>query len=524
MSRPVQGGLTVTALVFVPLLAVAGSDGFRATLDFTTGVLSLVSLSAAVAWGLLATDRLFLSTRQRIVCQGIHRATAIAALGFLLLHGTVKIALGHVSLIGALIPFGLGVTGTAGLIGFGSLAGLLMVVTAATGALRSAFAHPSPAATRLGQSLGSPREAGGIAGRWRALHALAYPAWCAALVHGLYAGRAPATWVVVMYSLCLAAVAGALCLRLLPRPTKRRITDRITALMSPDADFDMPDPVLRGSSRPGAERGPGRDREPPAPDPEGWSAPDREVRGTPVRPRTLSAPLPPPMPPPAPLSGSLQSGSLHEAPTELLYGVQAPAYEPPPRSSDRLADGPVGGPGIGASGGPGIGSAGGPGISAGYRAVSQAGDATRPPGARWPAPSPAPPAQAHHGPQGAEHTYAPPQEPPLYASPLYTTSPYGTPAYGTADATPSFDSAPTGSVPKHGAPAASYGTSYETSYEAPYETPYRAAPAPESFDTAVPTPAAPIPPTPGTGAEPPTGPFSAPPAGEPWHAPAGDRP
>ncbi|MFD3742575.1 hypothetical protein [Streptomyces sp. NPDC058629] len=498
MSRPVQGGLTVTALVFVPLLAVAGSDGFRATLDFTTGVLSLVSLSAAVAWGLLATDRLFLSTRQRIVCQGIHRATAIAALGFLLLHGTVKIALGHVSLIGALIPFGLGVTGTAGLIGFGSLAGLLMVVTAATGALRSAFAHPSPTATRLGQSLGSPREAGGIAGRWRALHALAYPAWCAALVHGLYAGRSPATWVVVMYSLCLTAVAGTLCLRLLPRPTKRRITDRITALMSPDADFDMPDPVLRGSSRPGAERGPRRDREPPVADPEGWSAPDREVRGTPVRPRTLSAPLPPPMPPPAPLSGS-----LHEAPTELLYGVQPPAYEPPPRSSDRLADGPAGGPGTGATGGPGI--------SAGYRAVSQAGDATCPPGARWPAPSPAPPAQAHHGPQGAEHTYAPPQEPPLYASPLHATSFYGTSAYGTADATPSFDSAPTGSVPMYSAPA--------PSYEASYETPYRAAPAPEPFSTAVP-----ITPTPGTGAEPPTGPFSAPPAGEPWHAPAGDRP
>ncbi len=231
MSRPVQGGLTVAALVFVPLFAVAGSDELRATLDFTTGVLSLVSLSAAVAWGLLATDRLFLSTRQRIVCQGIHRATAIASLGFLLLHGTVKVALGHVALIGALIPFSLGVTGAAGLIGFGSLAGLLMVVTAATGALRSAFAQPSPKAARLGQSLGSPRDTGGIAGRWRALHALAYPAWCAALIHGLYAGRAPATWVVVMYGLCLAGVAGALCLRLLPRPTKRRFADRVAELL-----------------------------------------------------------------------------------------------------------------------------------------------------------------------------------------------------------------------------------------------------------------------------------------------------
>ncbi|MYX13638.1 hypothetical protein GTY67_09390 [Streptomyces sp. SID8374] len=562
MSRPVQGGLTVTALVFVPLLAVAGSDGFRATLDFTTGVLSLVSLSAAVAWGLLATDRLFLSTRQRIVCQGIHRATAIAALGFLLLHGTVKIALGHVSLIGALIPFGLGVTGTAGLIGFGSLAGLLMVVTAATGAMRSAFAQPSATATRLGQSLGSPREAGGIAGRWRALHALAYPAWCAALIHGLYAGRAPATWVVVMYSLCLTAVAGALCLRLLPGPTKRRITDRISALMSPEADFDAPDPVLRGSSRPGTERGPGR--EPPSGDPAGWSEPDREVRGTPVRPRTLSAPLPPPVPPPVPLSGSLHSldetrplpdplsthgtHSPHEAPTELLYGVQPPAYEPPPRSSDRLADGPTsgpgigptGGPGIGVTGGPGIGVTGGPGISAGYRAVSQAGNSARPPGARWPAPSPAPPAQAHHRPQGAEHTYAPPQEPPLYASPLHTTPPYSTPSYGTADATPSYGDATTGSAPSPSAPSPSYeatyeAASYEAAYEATpgasygatresayaptYESPYKAAPAADPFDTATYNT-----PTTGTGAEPPAGPFSAPPAGEPWHAPAGDRP
>ncbi|WP_411078998.1 hypothetical protein [Streptomyces sp. cmx-18-6] len=543
MSRPVQGGLTVAALVFVPLLAVAGSDGLRATLDFTTGVLSLVSLSAAVAWGLLATDRLFLSARQRLLCQGIHRATAVAALGFLLLHGTVKVALGHVTLLGALIPFGLGVTGAAGLIGFGSLAGLLMVVTAATGALRSAFAQPSPAASRLGQSLGAPRDTGGIAGRWRALHALAYPAWCFALIHGLYAGRAPATWVVVMYGLCLAAVAGALCLRSLPRPTKRRITDRIATLLSPEADGTVPDPVLRGSSPPGAQGGPGPDGEPGAPygpgvdrephpgDPTGWSEPGREVRGTPVRPRTLSAPahrrtpqpMPPPMPPPStpppmtspsvPLPGSLHS--LHEAPTELLYGVgaaqQPPGagptpYEPPPRSSDRLADGP----------------AAGPGISAGYRAVSRAGEAPLPPGARWPAPSPAPPVQARHRAGGAEHTYAPPQEPPLYTSPLHTTPSYAAPAHGTADATPSHgtpahgtaDAAPSyGNAPTHSTPSPS--PAHESAaYESPayrsaaYQSPTYESAAHEPHESAAPG----------------SGPFSAPPAGEPWHAPAGDRP
>ncbi|WP_228922653.1 hypothetical protein [Streptomyces sp. DH7] len=465
MSRPVQGGLTVAALVFVPLLAVAGSDGLRATLDFTTGVLSLVSLSAAVAWGLLATDRLFLSTRQRIVCQGVHRATAVASLGFLLLHGTVKVALGHVSLIGALIPFGLGVTGTAGLIGFGALAGLLMVLTAATGALRSAFAQPSPTAARLGQALGSPRDAGGIAGRWRSLHALAYPAWCAALIHGLYAGRAPATWVVVMYGLCLAGVAGALCLRLLQRPTKRRIADRIAELLGQGPPA-TPDPVLREPPGSGGE---------PWSDPAAWSEPDRDPRGTPVRPRTLSAPMPPAAPPPSAIPGS-----PHEAPTETLYGSRPPLYEPPPRSADRITFGPP--DDLSDRGRQKAAPSPGPGIAAGYRAVSLGGGPSLPPESRWPSPSPAPPAQAHQGP--------PRQEPPTHTA---QGPPYATPAHGT---------------PEHAYATPSYGTpEYDSASPA---TPPSSAPSPSPF--AVPR------------AEPGAGPFTAPPAGEPWHAPAGERP
>ncbi|CAH9414662.1 hypothetical protein SGL43_01671 [Streptomyces globisporus] len=498
MSRPVQGGLTVAALVFVPLFAVAGSDELRATLDFTTGVLSLVSLSAAVAWGLLATDRLFLSTRQRIVCQGIHRATAIAALGFLLLHGTVKVALGHVALIGALIPFSLGVTGAAGLIGFGSLAGLLMVVTAATGALRSAFAHPSPKTARLGQSLGSPRDTGGIAGRWRALHALAYPAWCAALIHGLYAGRAPATWVVVMYGLCLAGVAGALCLRLLPRPTKRRIADRVAELLGQGPPA-APDPVLRESSSSPGE---------PWSDPAAWSEPDRDVRGTPVRPRTLSAPIPPTTPPPTAIPGA-----LHEAPTETLYSGRSPLYEPslyepPPRSADRITFGPpeeLPDPGR-RKAGPGPG----PGITAGYRAVSLGGAMSGPSApseTRWPSPSPAPPGQAHHGP--------PRQDPPAYtaqehayATSSYETPEHGTPRYGTAEPAKPKHAAPESGTPETGTPT------YVTSE-------YAVTPA--AYDTTAPTPPTSTSPFAAPRAEPEPGPFTAPPAGEPWHAPAGDR-
>ncbi|MFJ3585007.1 hypothetical protein ACIPPS_22645 [Streptomyces sp. NPDC090127] len=201
--------------MIVPLLVLGGSDGFRAALDFTSGVLSLVSLTASIGWGLIATDRLLLSTRHRLLAQGIHRATAVAALGFLLLHGTVKVALGHVEPLGAFLPFGLGVTGTSALIGFGSLAGLLMVVTAATGALRSTLAGRSR-----------------FAARWRPLHMLAYPAWCFALIHGLYAGRPAATWVLVLYCLALAAVAAAVSLRLLPAPTQRALADRFAGLMA----------------------------------------------------------------------------------------------------------------------------------------------------------------------------------------------------------------------------------------------------------------------------------------------------
>ncbi|WP_406097035.1 hypothetical protein [Streptomyces sp. NBC_01013] len=344
-SRQVQGGLTVAVLVLLPLLAVAGSDGLRATLDFTTGVLSLVSLTAAVGWGLLATDRLFLSSRQRLVGQAVHRTAAAASLGFLLLHVTVKVSLGHVALLGALIPFGLGFSGTAGLIGFGALAGLLMVVAAATGALRSAFATPSK-----------------VAGRWRALHALSYPAWCAALVHGLYAGRPPAGWVVVMYSMSLVAVAAALCLRTLPPPLKRRIADLITALIKPGALPAEPDPVTREAPLPGADiAGLPRTYGTDAGGADRLGLDDR-LRGT---------PLP----------------SSFEPPRATLPAPAPPLYEAPPRSSDRLTDPFPSTPG--GLTGPG------PGIAAGYRAVSPTAGAAarRQQSGRWPAPSPAPPAR-----------------------------------------------------------------------------------------------------------------------------------
>ncbi|MEU2059265.1 cytochrome b/b6 domain-containing protein [Streptomyces sp. NPDC013455] len=212
-GRSAYGVASAVALLLIPVVVLVGGSQFREFLNFGAGVLSLVSLSCSVIWGLFAQDRIFLNTRQRIIGQAVHRTTAVASIAFLLLHVTTKIALGHTELIAAIIPFSLGVSGIAGLIGLGSLAGLLMIFVGVTGALRSNFATPAP-----------------VAARWRAMHMLAYPAWCAALVHGLYAGRPAKPVFVILYSLSLLGVMGALALRSAPRPVKRKVADRLVAL------------------------------------------------------------------------------------------------------------------------------------------------------------------------------------------------------------------------------------------------------------------------------------------------------
>jgi DMSO/TMAO reductase YedYZ heme-binding membrane subunit len=199
----------------MPLIVLVGGDDVREFLNFGAGVLSLVSLTCSVIWGLVAQDRIFLDARRRIIGQAVHRTTAVASIAFLLLHVITKIALDHTEPIAAVLPFALGVTGSEGLIGLGSAAGLLMIFVGITGALRSAFASPAP-----------------VAARWRTMHMLAYPAWCAALIHGLYAGRAAKPVFVFLYGLCVLGVLAALALRAAPRPVKRQVADRIAEFLS----------------------------------------------------------------------------------------------------------------------------------------------------------------------------------------------------------------------------------------------------------------------------------------------------
>ncbi|CAL9566361.1 ferric reductase-like transmembrane domain-containing protein [Streptomyces sp. Tu 3180] len=214
-------------------------DWFAEFLNFGVGVLSLVCLSCSVIWGLVAQDRILLGPRQRILAQAVHRTTAVASIAFLLVHVVIKLALDHTTWIAAVIPFGLvltddeTVTGRAFLIGLGTTAGLLMFFVGVTGVLRNRFASPAP-----------------VAARWRAMHMLAYPAWCAALVHGLYAGRAAKPVFVVLYGLSVVGVMAALVLRAAPRPVKRKVADRITALLGTTGQPGREDPQEGGPGAP----------------------------------------------------------------------------------------------------------------------------------------------------------------------------------------------------------------------------------------------------------------------------------
>ncbi|WP_151481541.1 cytochrome b/b6 domain-containing protein [Streptomyces albicerus] len=220
-------------------------DSFAEFLNFGAGVLSLVCLTTSVLWGLIAQDRILLNARQRMLAQAVHRTTAVASIVFLLVHIGVKLALEHTSWIAAVIPFGLlatndeDATGRAFLIGLGTLASMLMIFVAITGLLRHRFASPAP-----------------VAARWRAMHMLAYPAWCAALVHGLLAGREAKPIFVILYCLSLVAVGGALSLRMAPQPFKYKVARRIQDMIGSDERQLREKPAARrateDSSFPGA--------------------------------------------------------------------------------------------------------------------------------------------------------------------------------------------------------------------------------------------------------------------------------
>ncbi|NLU79045.1 hypothetical protein HCA58_11790 [Micromonospora sp. HNM0581] len=161
--------------------------------EFFAGVITLVSLSLTVMLGLLATDRLVLMVRHRVLLQSAHRATGILAVSGLAMHVVTKITSGRAGMTDAFVPF---VGGRGLYLGLGTIAALLMVSVLWTGIIRARFADIGPKWV------------------WRALHSLAYAAWPFGIFHGLLVGRTPATWVGLSYFACVLLVVIALMVRL----------------------------------------------------------------------------------------------------------------------------------------------------------------------------------------------------------------------------------------------------------------------------------------------------------------------
>jgi hypothetical protein len=167
---------------------------FFAYSEFYMGVLTLVSLSITIMVGLVSTDRLVLSIRQRVLLQSAHRTTGVIAVTALVAHVWTKFMEEHISVIDIFIPFLY--SGNRVYVGLGTLSGWVMILVMWTGLARARF---------IGR--GKPW-------MWRSIHSISYLMWPLALIHGLGAGRPAATWVTVSYIVCVLGVLIGLAVRL----------------------------------------------------------------------------------------------------------------------------------------------------------------------------------------------------------------------------------------------------------------------------------------------------------------------
>src|SRR5690349_14699935 len=204
ISFAVLGVSIIAALWASAMLTSVGQMAYVyvfAYINFYIGVVTLVSLSITIMIGLVATDRLVLSIRQRVLLQSAHRTTGVIAVTSLLLHVWVKVAASSspgyvgtkIGVIDVFIPFL--VPYNALFVGFGTISAYIMVLVMWTGIARARF---------IGK--GKPW-------MWRGIHAVAYLMWPIALLHGLNVGRPAKAWVIVSYIVCVLAVLIGLAVR-----------------------------------------------------------------------------------------------------------------------------------------------------------------------------------------------------------------------------------------------------------------------------------------------------------------------
>jgi hypothetical protein len=236
----------VAAIWAVSMLTAPGRVGyyyFFIYAEYYMGVIALVALSTTIMVGLVSTDRLVLSIRQRVMLQSAHRTTGLVAVSSLVIHVWTKVVEHHIGIVDAFIPFMASYNRL--LIGFGTISGWIMILVMWTGIARSRF-------------IGQDRP-----WLWRSIHAVSYLMWPIALVHGLSAGRPAKTWVNVSYILCILLVLIGLAVRLSVSLNRRKDFSS-TMGTSGSAGMRPAGSMVPTASAP-VKRGRGRER---APEPE----------------------------------------------------------------------------------------------------------------------------------------------------------------------------------------------------------------------------------------------------------------
>lgn len=176
----------------VPLGATLGPSAYW-YLTRGSGAVALVLLTASVVIGIAGSLRVSADGWPRFAVDAVHRDVSLLAVAVLVVHIITSVLDGFapISLAAAVIPF---ISSYRPLwLGLGALAFDLVLALVITSLVRR----------RLGYK------------RWRAVHWLAYASWPIAVLHGLGTGTdTKIWWMLALTGLCVAAVAGALCLRI----------------------------------------------------------------------------------------------------------------------------------------------------------------------------------------------------------------------------------------------------------------------------------------------------------------------
>jgi sulfoxide reductase heme-binding subunit YedZ len=161
-------------------------------LSRSAGIVTMVLLSLVMVLGILTRRSAPLPGLPRFVTAGLHRNTALLAMGLLVVHIVTAVADPYalLALVDVVLPFGGGYRPLW--VGLGTLTLDLLVVVVVTSLMR----HRLP--DRV----------------WRTVHWSAYACWPLALVHGLGSGTdAGRAWSLAVTAVCVLSVGAAVAWR-----------------------------------------------------------------------------------------------------------------------------------------------------------------------------------------------------------------------------------------------------------------------------------------------------------------------